>query len=255
MTSFLNLNVQLDHFDGINFTRWKGKLFFLLTVLKIAYVLDPKLEPLSEPKEDDSEELKTARKKRGDDEIMCRGDILNTLSDRLYDLYNSIESPVKIWNALECKYKTEKEGTDKFLILKFLEFVIIDTKSVLDQIHELQVIVTKLRELKVEISESFQVGAIIAKLSQSWNGYRKKLLHRRDDISLEELQKHLRIEEETKSRDSKNKNVDSSKVKVAEASKFSKNFKVNNDKKFKKSGNGQKKFSGNCFFCGKKGHR
>ena len=40
----------------------------------------------------------------------------------------------------------------------------IDTKSVLDQIHELQVLVTKLRELKVEISESFQVGAIIAKL-------------------------------------------------------------------------------------------
>ena len=40
----------------------------------------------------------------------------------------------------------------------------IDNKSILDQIHELQVLVTKLRELKVEISESFQVGAIIAKL-------------------------------------------------------------------------------------------
>ncbi|XP_024019083.1 uncharacterized protein LOC112090921 [Morus notabilis] len=217
MTSFLNPNVQLDHFDGTNFTCWKGKLFFVLTVLKIAYVLDPKLEPLPELKEDDFEELKTTRKKRGDDEIMCRGHILNTLSDRLYDLYNSMESPVKIWNALEYKYKTEKEGMDKFLILKFLEYVMVDTKSVLDQIHELQVIITKLRELKVEISESFQMGAIIAKLPQSWN--------------------------------------DSSKFNVAEASKFSKNFKVNNDKKFKKAGNGQKKFFGNCFFCGKKGHR
>ncbi|EXB75595.1 Retrovirus-related Pol polyprotein from transposon TNT 1-94 [Morus notabilis] len=99
-----------------------------------------------------------------------------------------------------------------------------------------------------------RLGAIIAKLPQSWNGYRKKLLHRRDDITLEELQKHLRIKEDTKFRDSKSKNVDSSKVNVAEASKFSKNFKVNNDKKFKKPGNGQKKFSENCFFCGKKGH-
>ena len=114
----------------------------------------------------------------------------------------------------------------------------------------------KLKELKVEISESFLVGAIIAKLPQSWNSYRKKLLHRRDDITLEELQKHLRIEEETRSRDPKNNSHDSSKVNVAEASKFKKNFKVNNDSKFKKkSKDGSTKFSGKCFFCGKIGHR
>ncbi|XP_024021739.1 uncharacterized protein LOC112091710 [Morus notabilis] len=210
--------------------------------------IDLKLKPLPELKEDNSEDLKAARKKREDDEV-------NTLSDRLYDLYNSMKSPVEIWNALEYKYKTENEGTDKFLILKFLEFVIDDTKSVLDQIHELQVAVTKLHELKVKIFKSLRVGAIITKLPQSWIGYRKKLLHRRDDITLEELQEHLRIKEETKSRDSKGKIIDSSKVNVAEASKFSKNFKVNNDKKFKKPGNGQKKFFENCFFCEKKGHR
>ena len=164
MTSLLNSNVQLDRFDGTNFTRWKGKLFFLLTVLKIAYVLDPALPPFREANDDDTEGIKAARKKREDDEVMCRGHILNTLSDRLYDLYNSMETPKEIWNALEYKYKTEKEGTDKFLILKYLEFVMVDTKSVLDQIHELQVLVTKLRELKVEIFESFQVGAVIAKL-------------------------------------------------------------------------------------------
>ncbi|KAH9656699.1 hypothetical protein KPL70_022787 [Citrus sinensis] len=128
----------------------------------------------------------------------------------------------------------------------------VDTKSILDQIHELQIIVAKLRELKVEISESFQVGAIIAKLPQSWNDYRKKLLHSKENITLEELQKHLVIEEEIRSRESKDKH-DYTKVNVVEASKFSKNFKVKNDKKFKKSST--QKFSGNCFFCGKKGHR
>ncbi|KAH9666952.1 hypothetical protein KPL70_020856 [Citrus sinensis] len=252
LTSFLNPSVHLDRFDGTNFTRWKGKLFFLLTVLKVAYVLDPKLEPFPEPREDDTEVVKAARKHREDDELMCRGHILNTLSDRLYDLYNSMTSPVEIWNALEYKYKTEKEGTDKFLVSKYFEFIMVDTKSILDQIHELQIIVTKLRELKVEISESFQVRAIIAKLPQSWNDYRKKLLHSKENITLEELQKHLVIEEETRSRESKDKH-DSTKVNVVEASKFSKNFKVKNDKKFKKSST--QKFSGNCFFCGKKGHR
>ena len=58
----------------------------------------------------------------------------------------------------------EKEGTEKFLISKYFKFVMVDTKSILDQIHELHIIVTKLQELKVEISKSFQVGAIIAKL-------------------------------------------------------------------------------------------
>ncbi|KAH9768292.1 Integrase catalytic domain-containing protein [Citrus sinensis] len=205
LTSFLNPNVYLDRFDGTNFTRWKGKLFFLLTVLKVAYVLDPKLEPFPEPREDNTEVVKAARKRREDDELMYRGHILNMLSDRLYDLYNSMTSPVEIWNALEYKYKTEKE-----------------------------------------------VGAIIAKLPQSWNDYRKKLLHSKENITLEELQKHLVIEEETRSRESKDKH-DSTKVNVVEASKFSKNFKVKNDKKFKKSST--QKFSGNYFFCGKKGHR
>ena len=189
---------------------------------------------------------------------MCQGHILNTLSGSLYDLYNTMKSPKEIWNALEYKYKAEKEGIDKFLILKYFEFTMVDTKPVLDQIHDLQILVTKLRGLKVEISESFQVGAIIAKLPSSWNDYRKKLMHRRDDISLEELQKHLRIEEETRSRDQKNISQNSSKVNIVEGSKF-KNFKVNNNKKFKKSGNNQKfghnlKFNGNCFNCGKKGH-
>ncbi|XP_024042241.1 uncharacterized protein LOC127899364 [Citrus sinensis] len=217
LTSFLNPSVHLDRFDGTNFTCWKEKLFFLLTVLKVAYVLDPKLEPFPEPREDDTEVAKAARKRRENDELMCRGHILNTLSDRLYDLYNSMTSPVDIWNALEYKYKTEKEGTDKFLVSKYFDFIMVDTKSILDQIHELQIIVAKLRELKVEISKSFQVGAIIAKLPQSWNDYKKKLLHSKENITLEELQKHLVIEEETRSRESKDKH-DSTKVNVVEAS-------------------------------------
>ena len=88
MESFLSPNVQLDRFDGTNFTCWKGKLFFLIIVLKITYVLDPNLEPFPEPKEDDSEWVKGERKKCVGMMKSCVGDIFSTRS--LIDFMNSI---------------------------------------------------------------------------------------------------------------------------------------------------------------------
>ena len=66
--------------------------------------------------DEDTDEIKAQRKKREEDELICRGHIFNTLSDRLYDLYTSMKSLKEIWNALKAKYKTEKVGTDKFII-------------------------------------------------------------------------------------------------------------------------------------------
>jgi hypothetical protein len=85
--------------------------------------------------------------------------------------------------------KQKKIGTDKFLILKYFEFKIVDNLSVLDHMHELQVLVNKFHDLSINISESFQVGAIIAKLSPSWNNYRKKHLHMTEDLTLEQIGK------------------------------------------------------------------
>lgn len=181
--------------------------------------------------------------------MVCRGHILNTLSDWFYDRYNSLPSQREIWNSLEYKYKTKKLGTDKILISKYFEFAMVDTHSVLDQVHELQIIVSKLKELKVKISKSFQVGAIIAKLPPTWKNYRKKLLHWSIDLNLEELEKHLRIEEETRNRDPKFNNPNSSKAHFIEKGKFQKNFKVKNNKKFK-----HKPPDKACFICGKSGH-
>ena len=81
-----------------------------------------------------------------------------------------------------------------FFFSNFNGFYIFDEKTLLPQIHELQVIVNKLKVLKIELSEAFQVGAIAAKLPPSWKGYRKRILHKSEDYSLEEIQKHRRIE-------------------------------------------------------------
>ncbi|RVW81286.1 Retrovirus-related Pol polyprotein from transposon TNT 1-94 [Vitis vinifera] len=254
--------VRLDCFDGSNFTRWQDKVRFLLTTLKIFYILDPILAPLLEPKENDTPQVVAARKKREEDELICRDHILNALSDRLYDLYTNTNSAREIWEALENKYKAEEKGTKKFLISQYIDFKFFDEKPLLPQIHELQVIVNKLKVLKIKLPKAFQVGAIVAKLPSSWKGYRKRILHKSEDYSLEEIQKHLRIEEESRSRD---KMVEESNGGTNKANAVSKvnhpRGKNNNDKKnsrnYMSPKKNQEQFKGKkgpCFVCGKPGH-
>ncbi|XP_050890241.1 uncharacterized protein LOC127095614 [Lathyrus oleraceus] len=235
--------VKLDRFDGTNYTRWQDKMTFLLTALKVHYVLDPDLQPIPEPTENDSEELKKERKKRKEDELLCRGHILNTLSDRLYDLYTDNPSATEIWKALEFKFKAEEE----------------DSKPILPQVHELQVLVNKIKAVKIDIPETFQVGAIIAKLPPSWKGYRKKLLHSSEDFSLEKIQKHLRIEEESKEREKSEPpthfktNAVTNKGKKRHDGIKSHLGPKKEHNKFKNSG-GHKGPKNGCFVCGKPGH-
>ena len=147
--------MKLDRFDGTNFSRWKDKMKFLLTALKLFYVLDPNLMHFPPTSDEDTDEIKAQRKKWEEDELICRGHTFNTLSDRLYDLYTSMKSLKEIWNALEAKYKTEKICTNKFIIQKYFDYKMLDNVSVLDQVHELQILVNKLRDLSINILESF----------------------------------------------------------------------------------------------------
>ncbi|XP_022867434.1 uncharacterized protein LOC111387134 [Olea europaea var. sylvestris] len=193
--------VSLDRFDGTNFTRWQDKLKFLLTALKVFYILDPDLAPLPKPTNGESKAIMTERQKRQENELICHGHILNALSDRLYDLYTNTTTAKEIWEALESKYKAEEE----------------ENIPLLPQVHELQVIVNKLKAVKIDIPETFQARAIIAKLPGTWKGCRKKIMHSFEDYSLEQLQKHLRIEEESRIRDkTKNSHEGSSKANAVE---------------------------------------
>ena len=123
-------------------------------------------------------------------------------------------------------------------------------------------IVNKLKVLKIELSEAFQVGAIVTKLPPSWKGYWKRILHKREDYSLIEIQKHLQIEEKSRSRD---KVVEESNDKTNKANMVSmpNQFKGKNNNNEKISGNfigpdkNQKQFKGKkgpCFVCGKPEH-
>ncbi|KAI3767273.1 hypothetical protein L2E82_17365 [Cichorium intybus] len=212
----MNLNmmnqefVKLDRFDGQNYSRWADKVKFLLAVLKLGYLLDPELPPIpanpvpeagKQPDLKAISDLEKQRALRRESEQLCLGHIKNSLSDRLYDLYAPITDPRELWKALELKYKAHEEGTNKYLVSKYLEYQMVDDRSIMEQVHELQVLVNKLTTLSIALPELFQVGAIIAKLPPSWRDFSKRMMHKSEDYSLDDLLKHLRIEEETRNRD------------------------------------------------------
>ena len=68
---------------------------------------------------------------------------------------------------MEKKYKTKDAGTKKFIVGKLLDYKMVDSKTVLSQVQELQVILHEIHAEGMSVSESFQVAAIIEKLPPS----------------------------------------------------------------------------------------
>ncbi|KAL6544724.1 hypothetical protein OROMI_023586 [Orobanche minor] len=264
---------RLDRFDRQNYTRWADKVKFMLAVLKLGYILDPELAPIpanpipEEGKTVDLKEISDLEKLRAlrrESEELCVGHIKNSLSDRLYDLYASVTDPRELWKALELKYKAHEEGTNKYLVSKYVEFQMVDDKPIMEQVHELQVMVNKLNSLSISLPELFQFGVIITKLPPSWKDFSKRMMHKSEDYSLDDLLKHLRIEEETRNRDKGGK-VGSSVHHVSAGGSGNKGKSGGQDRKnfgpkktnFKRPGNQQQKNhiskpkrSGACHVCG-----
>ncbi|GKA85006.1 zinc finger, CCHC-type containing protein [Tanacetum coccineum] len=80
---------KLDKFVGHDFRRWQKKMHFFFTTLKVVYVL---ITPMPELLEDATVEAIRIREKWENDDYICRGHILNGMSDSLFDVYTNVES-------------------------------------------------------------------------------------------------------------------------------------------------------------------
>ena len=56
---------------------------------------------------------------------------------------------------MELKYKAHKEGTDKYLVLKYPEFQMVDEKPMMEKVQELKVMANKLNALSISTTELF----------------------------------------------------------------------------------------------------
>ena len=63
----------------------------------------------------------------------------------------------------------------------------------MDQVHENQILTSKLSDLDIKVPDSLQVGVVLSKLPPFWNEYRKKMLHSTINCTFDQFQTHLQI--------------------------------------------------------------
>ncbi|KAK3024017.1 hypothetical protein RJ639_045037 [Escallonia herrerae] len=95
--------------------------------------------------------------------------ILNGLDNALYNVYGPMVNVKALWESLDRKYKMEDAGSRKFVVEKFLDFKMVDSKTVISQVQEFQLIL---------------------------HGIHAEGMHKRKEMKLEDLIVRLRIEED-----------------------------------------------------------
>ncbi|KAK3043641.1 hypothetical protein RJ639_000057 [Escallonia herrerae] len=111
-----------------------------------------------------------------------------------------------LWESLERKYKTEDVGSKKFVVGKFLDFKMVDSKTEISQVQEFQLILHDIHAEGMVLGESFQVAALIEKLPPTWKDFKNYLKHKRKEMKLEDLIVRLRIEEDNRQSEKKASN-------------------------------------------------
>ena len=243
-----------EKLNGTEFKRWQQKMLFYFTTLNLALFLQEDAPALKEDEIDRQVVAAVEAWKHAD--FLCRNYILNDLDNTLYNVYCAFNTARELWESLDKKYKTEDVGLKKFVVGKFLDYKMLDSKTLISQVQDLQVILHDIHAEGMSLSESFQVAAIIEKLPPLWKEFKNYLKHKRKEMRLEYLIVRLRIKEDNRASEKKaGKGFMESKANVVEQGQTS-----HNHKKRKHNGNGPKqgptkKFQGKCYVCNKQGHR
>ena len=221
-------------------------MMFYLTTLNLARFVQEDAPALKENKTNKQVVAAVEAWKHVD--FLCRNYFLNGLENTLNNVYCAFNTARELWESLDKKYKTEDVELKKFVVGKFLDYKMLDTKTVINQVQDLQVILHDIHAEGMSLSESFQVAAIIEKLPPLWKEFKNYLKHKRKEMRLEDLIMRLRIEEDNRASEKKAcKSFMESKANVVEQCQTS-----HNHKKRKHNGNGpkqgpMKKFHGKSF--------
>ncbi|XP_052619646.1 uncharacterized protein LOC111921387 isoform X1 [Lactuca sativa] len=178
-----------EKFNGLDFKGWQQEMIVYLKTLNLDGFLTKDPPELNAHVGDIQAPAVFDALKNSD--FLCRNYILNCLVEALSNRHSTTKTAKELWESLEREYNTE----DVDVVARFLEYKMVDSKAVVDQVQELQIIMHDIHTEGTTLSETFQVGAIIEKLPPTWVDFKKYLKNKRKEMSVEDLIIQLQIEE------------------------------------------------------------
>ena len=85
--------------------------------------------------------------------------------------------------VIDWKYKTKDAGAKKFVVDRFLDFKMVDSKTVISQVQEFKVILHEIQAEIMVLSEDFQVATVIQKLPPRWKDFKNYLKYKWKEMS------------------------------------------------------------------------
>ena len=92
------------------------------------------------------------------------------------------------------KYRGEDAGCQKYVVSKFHDFKMVDSKSIMDQVEAFQFICHEIAVEGMSICETFRTLSFIEKLPPSYADFKNYLKHKKKKMGLEELIMRLQME-------------------------------------------------------------
>src|SRR6266540_3808451 len=121
-------SIKPNTFDGSNYKRWRERVTLWLTAMNIMHVVQGKPEQYTP-------EFESAFDA---DDNLFRGAIISVLAENLVDTYITLASGKEIWDALEAKFGVSDAGSELYVIEQFLDYRMVEDRSVVEQAHEIQ---------------------------------------------------------------------------------------------------------------------
>ena len=115
------------------------------------------------------------------------GAVLSVIGDMLVDAYLHMWVAKNLWDALKAKCGATNARSEMYAMEQFhdYDYMMVDSRTVLDQAHVIQWIAKELVLCKCELPNKFVMGCIIAKPPPSQRNFATSLKHLRREFSIE----------------------------------------------------------------------